>query len=646
MSAIVGVFGEAVPRGDAELRGLLAPMSRRGADHDAVWHGPGCALAVSRYQWELSAGCSGAAMIVEDGDLVVAADASLYYRRELQRTLAAAGVRCGDTPSHLILAAYRAWGGDGVRRLEGDFAFVLFDRATQTVLCARDPGGRRPLHYAELGDTLVVASTIGGVLAHRDVPQDLNLAAIAEIAGCLLVSEETAYRSVHALRAGWLLTRQDGRTSTSGYWQLPVVETSADASFEEGAEELRELLVAAVSQRLDPAAPTSVWLSGGWDSPAVFAAGEEYFRRRGRGEAMRPVSISYPEGDSGREDELIQTVLDRWQRATHWIHAEEIPFLQDPEGSADRRDEPFVHVFEQWNRALARGSRAVDTHVALDGTGGDLLFAGSPVYLADMLRTGRWLALRREWVARGLAGAGARKLFDVAVQPLLPDWARWIGRRLYPHRSWSRMGEPALPDWIDADFARRHDLLERARQGASPVQRRSLAGAEMEYFLTHPTGPRLAGAYAGLALEEGVEARSPLCDQRVMEFAVRRPVAERISGKETKRLLRRACADWLPAEFLAPRRYRTGNTTDYAHRALRHTYAGMIGDVLKQPLLAELGIVRADVLARRWTEFLNGATSHEVPLCMTYQTELWLRAHHPSRAERASAPLAAVAACS
>src|SRR5690606_40022606 len=105
---------------------------------------------------------------------------SLYYRRDLVRALEAAGVHPrSDTPSHLILAAYRAWGEECVDRLEGDYAFVIWDRARRRAFAARDFGAKRPLHYAELGTELVIASSIGGVVAHPRCPATLNLPLLA-----------------------------------------------------------------------------------------------------------------------------------------------------------------------------------------------------------------------------------------------------------------------------------------------------------------------------------------------------------------------------------------------------------------------------------------------------------------------------------
>jgi asparagine synthase (glutamine-hydrolysing) len=627
MSAILGVFGRSVPQDDAGARALMAPMAQRGADLVDIWRDGGAVLAVSRYHWESGTAFSGGAGVVEEGSLVVAADASLYYRDDLRRALVAAGVEAGPTASHLILAAWRAWGADGLARLEGDFAFVLYDRSTRNVACARDFGGRRPLYFADLADTLVVASTVGGVRAHPGVPADVNLAVIAAMASALLdEAVETSFSAVQRLKAGWLLTNDRARTAMTRFWTPPAVDADGATSFDEAAEELRELLVQAVAERTDADGATSVLLSGGWDSPAVFAAGEEFFRRRGRGETLRPVSISYPEGDSGREDELIQSMLDWTHRTTRWIDIADIPFIVAPQAEAAARDEPYGHTFEHWLRALARGSRAEGARVALDGDGGDLLFAATRIYLADLVRTGRLNEFRREWRATGLSQAGPAALFPLVARPLLRLWAGRVAERIRPAAPGGSV-DVSLPDWIDRGFARRHKLLEHARSNAPAPSARTLADMGFQVQLMHPLRLRIVPSAASLLLEEGVESRGPLFDARLVRFAARRPRVERTSGPETKRLLRRACEPWLPPEFLAVRRRRTGTTGSYARAALRETHAAFIGEVLGAPVLGQLGIVRPEILAARWNEYLSGVTRHGFQLYTTFQTELWVRAH-------------------
>ena len=630
MSGIVGVFtAKGSGPSDGIVRGMLGRMPDRGGDRAEVRREGAVALGVTRGAWEMEGGFSGPVLVAEDAGLVVVADASLFYRDDLRRALEREGVRaCGDTPSHLILAAYRAWGSACVEQLEGDWAFILWDANEKRVFCSRDFGGRRPLFYADFGDTLVVASTLSAVLGHPRCSDELNLTAVAaDAAGLFAVPHETACREVSVLPAGWSLEHHQGRTRTWRHWSPPPVRDAGGLPFEEAAEHLRELLTHAVAERLSPSGPTSVWLSGGWDSTSIFGTGQQLLRTQDKGADLRPVSISYPPGDAGREDELIAAVAGHWNAPIHWLDIRNIPLLDRPAERAAARDEPLAHPFETGNRALAGGSRSVGAHVAFDGFGGDQLFQVSLVYLADLFRTGRWIRLAREWKEKGLKRE-FRPFFRWAVQPVLPHPLLTGAKVLRGGRALRGYLERPVPEWIAPDFIRRHGLLERERMHAPARTGGSHAAYETHWYLAHPYYPRIAERVCSFALEEAVELRAPLYDRRIIEFATSRPVSERSAGRETKRLLRRSVRGLLPDRVLAPRPRRTGITGSYLDRSLRKLHAAVLDDVFQAPLaLEDAAIVNAAVLRRRWGDFLRqGRGDLGMNLLFTFQAELWLRA--------------------
>lgn len=640
MSGVLGVFTTAALPERMVLEEMCLGLGSRGAECSALWLGEGAAVAASRYEWELGADFSGPVLVVEEDECVVAADATLYYRAELLGRLRAAGVEVrGDSPSHLILAAYRAWGEGCTRWLEGEFAFVLWDRRARRVLCARDFSGRRPLYYAELGGTLVVGSTLSSVLGHPACPRDLNLPVLGATAGILLSAAgvETCYRAIAMLPIGGDLVREWGRgIRLSKHW-APLGEAgAAELPFERAAVELRARLKAATRERLAQAGPTSIWLSGGWDSTAVFGVGQDHLLGGSRPRsALQPVSMSYPVGDPGREDELIEEVCAFWQVPSHWVESERVPLFDRPLTGAALRDEPLAHLFEHWNRAMAVGSRAVGARIALDGYGGDQLFQISDIFLADLVSSGRWLELMREWRLRRARGVGRRHLLDFAVRPLLPHWLgefwgalRGVGRVQRSHL------ERPFPTWLEDDFVRRHDLIGRER--AQLPSGRGRAAAEAEWYLTHPVPVHISAILAGLTLQEGVELRSPLYDRRIVEFALARPRWERASGRETKYLLRRSVQGLLPARVLAPRPRRTGLAVGYAGRQMRQSYAAEFEATLRAPLvLAELGIISPDRLRKAVADYLSrGGALVGMQLFFTLQTEWWLRARLGSGGEQ------------
>ncbi|MGH7668014.1 MAG: asparagine synthase-related protein, partial [Gemmatimonadaceae bacterium] len=529
MSGFLGVFGPE-PVSDASWRSLRQCLSPLGAERWQVVQRGGGALGVGRYAWEDGVEFSGGVLVAEDGPYLVAADASLYYREALRRKLMAAGAPPRSlAPADLILAAYRAWGDAACDQLEGDFAFVVWDRERGQVLAARDLTGRRGLYFAQRGAWFAVASSVGALLNFPFVSGELNLAALgAQAAGLLWSSgSDTVYRDVHVVPAAHAI-RWDGAhlTEPTAFWRPPPAPATSQCGVDEAAGVLRGLIEDAVEQRLSPQV-TTVWMSGGWDSSSVFAAGRSRMADAGR---LRPISISYPEGDPGREDDFIRAIAGHWNADVHWLDSEGIPLLENLPARAATADEPPAHLYELWNVALARGTRAVGSRMVLDGAGGDQMFQVSDIVLADLLRTGHWGRLLRHVRTRGLGG---RRAVRTAVQPLVPRWSlrtmqAVLGRRVPLHY----MERPPAR-WIRTEFMDQFQLRERDLAVLDAPDAESYAQAETARYLLSPVWG-WGGAYMHrVLLQEGVEARSPLLDGRVVDFALRRPVAERSHDRET-----------------------------------------------------------------------------------------------------------------
>ena len=620
MSGIVAIVGSDQSTGaDDSLPRMLGGLASRG-DRTEIWRTGDSVLAVARYDWELTDAFSGQLLVLNDGDISVAADATLYYRDDLVRSLHAAGVRpAGRAPAQLIAAAYRAWGLDCVVHLEGDFAFVIYDHAQRRVVAARDFLGRRPLYYADLGGTLLIASTVRAIVAHPSCPNEFDLVALAEFAGVSLAGHtSTPYRAVRAVAPATMLVRDGTATPRlQSYWRFDLHDEQPDeASFESAAERLRSLIGDAVVERCAATGPTAIWLSGGYDSPVMFSVGNAALDRLGK-PRLRAISFSYPVGDPGREDELIQDVAKFWNTQPKWLSIDDVPLLRNAAANAARADIPFQHAFENWLRTLVAATHDLGAHVALQGDGGDQLFAVSTVFLHDLFESFRWRELRREW--RAFGGAGPRALWRAVVWPVLYE----------RQRAYRRPGAPtlALPSWMNAEFVRNHGLEKRqADAEAALAIGGGRAGAETRRSLLNPITPRVAAAISAFGLEQRAEVRAPLLDRRVVDFARSRPRSERASRGAVKHLLRHAATDLLPASILAPRTQRTGALTGYFARGFRSDPDGIVSDAFSRSRLADAGVVDGAAMQQAWHEYKTSGVGASSQLFMAFQTEMWLRA--------------------
>ena len=634
MTAIVGVFGHGGGASplleEPATRRMLAAARVRGGTIARIHREDNAILGVAHSSCDVEPPANDPTGIASDDECVVVADASLYYVEDLRRAIGPAVGRA-RTPAQLILSAYRAFGDACVERLEGDFAFVVWNRKTGRVFCARDFAGRRPLYVAEIGGAVVIASDIASVTAHPAMSAEPNLAVIGADAAAMIFSidDETAIRGVRSLRAGWTMTVDHGSLETHRYWHPRVTEASANAhEIDDGAAQLRALLMDAVRERFDGGGPTTVWMSGGRDSTAVFAAGQQAIReRRVRGPFL-PVSRSDPVGDVGREDDVIDEVAAFWGVSPRWVDAGAVRMFADAEAGARTRPQPFAQPFGNLTRALAQGTRALGSRVALDGYGGDFLFQVSQIFLADLVARGRLTTALREWRAMDRQHEGWRGFARWSVLPALPAWTRraLAAARGRPHRAHF---ERALPPWMDAGFIRDHGLIERATAlGVDAQPGATRTARETSFYFSHPQFARINAMMGEFALEQGVELRSPLLDERVVRFALARPREERNFGGDRKRLIRRAMRGLLPERALAPRPFKTGTLASYFAREMQRDGVSMFSELRSRSTLAEHGIVDRVALARAVDDFVanpKGFPNSEALFC-TLQAELWLRA--------------------
>jgi asparagine synthase (glutamine-hydrolysing) len=562
---------------------------------------------------------SAAPVLRPEPGVSVLADASLHYRADLEHELRQAGCAPrGWSIEHLIAAAYRAWGTEFPGHLEGDFAFVLWDRRRSRVLCARDLLGRRELFYREYAGGLLVASSPAPLHRPPELRTEFDLPELAmAAAGCYGSRSRTVWRGIQRLPAAHTLLWERGRVRLAPHWQLPAETGDAPTSMEEAAEELRRLLTGAVRERIEPSGRGCVWLSGGWDSSAVFATA------RAAGFDVRPISVRFPADDPACETDLVRAVTRRWGMEPEWVEAEELHLLDHPLATAVDRDEPNAHLFDGFNRALADTSRDGGSQVALDGFGGDQLFHVSPVHLADLLLQGHIPSLARAWRRSVIRGAGTTGFANWVMRPnlhaLLGDG--WLSRRIFGRSHLDRF----LPPWIDPAFARRHGLDGLELEG-QPRRRpgEAFAAHEMRWYFEYPYPQRMVARLGDVAREEGVDLHSPLCDRRIVELAATRPVKERANGRESKLLLRAAMRPWLPPEFLAPRRSHTGVPATFYISMLRRHYGRAMTEAFRRPVLEELGIIRGNALRERCARFLDGhADDAAYHLVHTLLAEQW-----------------------
>jgi len=557
------------------------------------------------------------------GGVHVAADATLYDRQTLASALRAAGqpVAADATAAEQIAACYRAFGADGLIRLNGDFAFVLWDAERRLLFLGRDFAATRPLHFSVHAHRLLVASSLDDLLELRGSRPELDLLGLAESASGLVdVGGRSCWRGVQSVPPGCVLVVDASlRVREAARWRAPTFETGSATSFTDAAMELRDVLRRAVADRMAPDV-TAVWMSGGYDSSSVFATARSALGREASGR-VETISVSYPVGDSGREDEIIERILAHHGAQGRWIDGGALPLLGDVAAEAPLRDQPFAAMYDGFFRSAARAARRAGARVALSGHGGDVLFDSSLVYFADLFGGLHLKTYLEEWRAAREAMWRPAQILEETFEPLVPEALA----RSALHAVGRRKEREHLPAaWLRRDVASRI-----ADSGWMSLDRRrgeSRTSAVARWSLGFPFFTKSQEGAAAAARAEGVEYRMPLLDPRVIALAATRPRWEKRKGAHNKSLLRAAMKGMLPDDVLLPRLYKTGLTQDYLLRCVQREFPTHASALRRESVLGDLGIIDPSGLARAVNECARDRGGWVAgQLYFTFQTEYWLR---------------------
>jgi asparagine synthase (glutamine-hydrolysing) len=554
----------------------------------------------------------------EDGTIQVVFNGEIYNFAEVRAELAAAGHRFRTgSDTEVIVHGYEQWGDRCVERFRGMFAFALWDGVRRRLLLARDRLGVKPLYYAELpGAGIVFGSEIKAVLEDPDVPRDWRPDALDSYLTLLYVpAPHTIYRAVRKLPPAHVLVAENGGVRLERYWQLDFPGGGDPAREDEYLEELDALLAEAVRLRLVSDVPLGAFLSGGIDSSTVVA----YMRETS---ATRPVTISVG-FDHGAYDESAhaETVARHLDCEFHALTANQqveelLPKL------AWHFDEPFADSSAVPTYYVSKAARELVT-VALSGDGGDELWAGYQNH-----RVHHWEQRARQALGAGsrLAGWCARAL------PLSMKGVRSLRRlALDPDQAYALkhaygMFEPdAKSRLYTGDFrnaAGSADALEHFRalyaecRSSDPLDR-SMYVDSQTYMIDD-----VLTKVDRMSMAVSLEAREPLLDHKLLEFAARVPSPLKYRHGRGKYLLRRVLERRVPASILERR---------------KQGFAAPIGEWLRGPLAAmaesllldarfrDRGLFNQREVSRMWDEHRSGRGDHRHRLWQLIMLELWFR---------------------
>lgn len=640
MCGIAGLWDRRAGSDEATLhdlaRRMIAPIAHRGPDSSGVWTDPAAGLGFGHLRLAIvdltPAGAQ--PMVSASGRTVITYNGEVYNTAELRPELEARGIRFrGHSDTEVIVEACEAWGVEAaVKRFIGMFAFALWDRADRRLTLVRDRLGIKPLYWSANGNLVLFGSQPKALVAHPAWETRLDQVALRDYLRFGYVpSPQAIYEGMRQVEPGSIVEIDaSGRTTERRYWDLAEVATRGVSRRRDAADEtalsheLESLLRDAIRLRMIADVPLGAFLSGGIDSSTVVALMQA--------ESNRPVksfSIGFHEGshDEAVHAKAVAAHLGTEHRELYLSPAEArevIPSL--PEWY----DEPFADSSEIPTHLVARLARQEVT-VALSGDGGDELFAGYVRYTQAPALWRRSTSLPdplRHLMAAAIRAVPPRAWDCLAA--LLPQSVRppQVGRRA--HKLADMFGAPDLETlyrsviayWNDPETAmRRRDLP------AGPVWRRPVPAAitdpveRMQFLdtITYLPDDILAKVdRATMAI--GLEARVPLIDHRVVEFAWSLPPALKAANGQGKRLLRQVLYRHVPRQLVE--RPKMGFAVPIS-TWLMGPLRDWVESLIAEDRLRREGIFDPAPIRRIWAEHRSGRRNHEAQLWTLLMFQAW-----------------------
>jgi asparagine synthase (glutamine-hydrolysing) len=599
------------------LAAMTDAVAHRGPDASGYYHAPGIGLGHRRLSIiDLSTGDQPLAN--EDGTVQVVFNGEIYNFAEVRAELIGRGHRFRTgSDTEIIVHGYEEWGDSCVDRFRGMFAFAVWDATARRLLLARDRLGVKPLYYAELpGVGIVFGSEIKSILTDSDVPRDWRPDAIDKYLTLLYIpAPDTIYSAVRKLPPAHVLVAEGGSVRIKRYWDLEFTGDGDPSREDEYLEELDALLREAVGLRLISDVPLGAFLSGGIDSSAVVA-----YMKEASGTPPVTMSVGFNNAEFD-EVEHAETVARHLGCEFHALVAN--PQVSDllPK-LAWHFDEPFADSSAVPTYYVSKAARELVT-VALSGDGGDELWAGYTRH-----RVEQW-----EQRARGTLGAAGKMAGWLAhALPLSVKGARSLRHlasnpdQAYALKHAYGMFEPGAKDRLYArgfaESVRHSDAFASFRDAYSacsssdPMDRALYVDART-YMIDD-----VLTKVDRMSMAVSLEAREPLLDHKLLEFAARVPMALKIKNGRGKYLLRRVLDRRIPRTILE--RGKRGFAAPIGDW-LRGPLAAMTHELLLDGRLRDRGVFDPREVQRLWDEHRTGRAEHPHRLWQLVMLELWFR---------------------
>lgn len=580
-------------------------------------------------------------MANNDRNIWITFNGEIYNYKEISRDLSARGYRFrSQSDTEVLLASYEEWGLACLDRLNGMFAFAIYDARYGRLFAARDRLGIKPFYYYYKHGLLVFASEIKALFLCPGVPKRPDFAALATPAR-FQVSPYTGFEGIHKLPPGHRLVYEAGRFEIQPYWGITVSD-SRDEGDQQTTQKLDALLNDAVRLQLVADVPVGVFLSGGLDSSLVSA-----LVRKHTSKDVHAFTIRFSEADQRFEQMPDDGYYARKMAERFHFRYEEFEIRPDIETLLPKLiwhlDEPLSDPAAINTYLISRAARERNIVVLLNGMGGDEIFGGYRKHLACV-----WAGLYQKLTPRPMRAIAESMLsrFHVATATRGLRGLRWAKRLA----SFASLNE--FDRYLASDMSLSREQYHRLFGNRFNYQSSYYYQAQKDVFES-PSASYLTRMclndtkfflaehnllYSDKAtMAASIESRPPLTDHRLVEFMFSLPPRYRIRRNEQKFLLKKVAESYLPRDIV----YRPKAPFGSPLRAwIRGPLAQMVDDLLLSPGAKSAELYEPKYVKELIAQDRQGREDNALLIWTLLTNELWLRTNFEHQSSERISPVA------
>ncbi len=591
------------------LEKMTERLANRGLDDQGFWNDENTALGHRRLTVIDPEGGRQPMEAARGGhSYVIVYNGELYNTEDIRQQLISKGWSFrGWSDTEVLLDSYIEWGENCLEKLNGIFAFAIWDVQKKTLFLARDRIGVKPLFYCRRGSLFLFASEIKAILAHPSVPAELGKEGLAEVfvMGPARTPGCGVFSGISELKPGYCMTVDNNGVEVKQYWSLDSHAHEED--FKETVKTVRELFYDAVKRQLVSDVPLCVLLSGGLDSSAISAVASETYREKG--ERIETFSIDYVGNDKYFSVNEFQP----------------------------NSDAPWVKKVSDYLGTI-QSTCLIDTPELVDALFPSVLARDIPGMTdvdSSLLLFSRWIKKR---ATVGLSGECADEVFGGYpwfYRPAEPGtasfpWSRRLNDRV-------RLLSPELIEYLDPSGYAANRYREAADEvpayaGDSPEE---AVKRELFYFNITRWMPTLLDRKDRMSMAVGLELRVPFCDHRLVEYMWNVPWEMKYHNNREKGLLRYALKGMLPEDVLWRKKSPYPKTHNPAYlEAVRSLMLAVLDDhtspllqFIDKEYVRDLALsIRTDTNIPWFGQLMNAPQL----LAFLVQIDFWLKEYHVS----------------